>query len=131
MQQQRHNATHQGVLHDRCNLGRGQENAFRQAVSAGIMACVVGKGEKTRCCTGKERLVVKVAEKWGFTLIFEPDLNARILQKSRTMTYVECAVAGDRRKCFAGWGLRCVPGAIRRTEVQVALRLINVARRVN
>ena len=36
--------------------GRGQENAFRQAVSAGIMACVVGAARKTRCCTGKGEL---------------------------------------------------------------------------
>ena len=112
-------------------LGGGQENAFRQAVLAGIMVCVVRSDKKAHCCTGKEGLVVKVAGKWGFTAIFESDLDAQILRKLRKLTYVEWASAGDWRKWLTGSRLRGGPEVIGRTEVQVALRLRNVARRVN
>ena len=104
--------------------GRGQENAFRQEVSAGIMACVVGNGEKRQCCTSNEAFVAKVAEKWGFAAIFEPDLDVRILRKLRQPTYGEWAMAGDRRKWLSGCKLQGWPGAIGRREVQVAHRLI-------
>ena len=94
------------------------------------MAFVLRTARKTQCCTGNEALVAKVAKKWGFAAIFAP-IWTRKFRESRQPTYVDWAMAGDRRKWLTGMRLRAWPGAIGRTEVQVALRLISAARRVN
>jgi hypothetical protein len=67
----------------------------------------------------------------GVVTIFERFFGARISQKLRRMTYVECAVAGERRKWLTGCRLCADPEELGRTEVQVALRLISAARRVD
>ena len=72
-------------------LEHGQENAFRQAVSAGIMAVVAGNGRKTRCCTGNGLVVAKDTEKQGVTMILNDFRLCEFSRKLCKLTYVDSA----------------------------------------
>ena len=67
----------------------------------------------------------------GVATIFECFFAREFCESRAETTYVEWAVAGDRRKWLAGCRLRGWPEVIGRTEVQIALRLISAVRRVN